>query len=126
MPIVLQNKIDMVNSLKEIEIAYNLLKSESKDSKAMDPIDEAYKKLKTNIEVLEKSSDEFDLINRYLKNTHAATHTHYSLELEEVFKVKRQGEEKRFKPFKKLHNRQLLWHGSRLTNFVGILSQLLG
>ncbi|RXG57291.1 Poly [ADP-ribose] polymerase 1 [Armadillidium vulgare] len=43
----IKNKIDMVNSLKEIEIAYNLLKSESKDSKAMDPIDEAYKKLKT-------------------------------------------------------------------------------
>lgn len=37
--------------------------------------------------------------------------------------VKRQGEEKRFKPFKKLHNRKLLWHGSRSTNFAGILSQ---
>lgn len=41
----------------------------------------------------------------------------------QVFVVKRQGEEKRFKPFKKLHNRKLLWHGSRTTNFAGILSQ---
>ena len=24
---------------------------------------------------------------------------------------------------KDIHNKQLLWHGSRLTNFVGILSQ---
>ena len=29
----------------------------------------------------------------------------------------------RFKVFKKLHNRMLLWHGSRTTNYAGILSQ---
>ena len=28
-----------------------------------------------------------------------------------------------FKPFSKFENRQLLWHGSRLTNYAGILSQ---
>jgi poly [ADP-ribose] polymerase len=42
----------------------------------------------------------------------------------QVFKVTRSGEEKTYKPFKKLHNRKLLWHGSRLTNFAGILSQV--
>ena len=36
--------------------------------------------------------------------------------------MKRQGEEAVYKPFSKLHNRQLLWHGSRITNFAGILS----
>lgn len=35
----------------------------------------------------------------------------------------RDGEHKRYKPFKKLPNRKLLWHGSRLANFAGILSQ---
>ena len=29
----------------------------------------------------------------------------------------------RYKAFKKLHNRMLLWHGSRTSNFAGILSQ---
>lgn len=29
----------------------------------------------------------------------------------------------RFKPFKRLHNHKLLWHGSRLSNFAGIISQ---
>merc|ERR1712223_796099 len=56
-------------------------------------------------------------------NTHAATHTQYSLQIEEIFKVSRKGEAKRFKPFKALPNRKLLWHGSRTTNFAGILSQ---
>ena len=89
----------------------------------MDPIDSHYKKLKTEIEVLEKSTEEFKVIEEYVKNTHASTHTQYSLEIAEVFKVARKGEAKRFKPFRALPNRMLLWHGSRVTNFAGILSQ---
>jgi poly [ADP-ribose] polymerase len=38
--------------------------------------------------------------------------------------VERPGEEERFKPYAALGNQQLLWHGSRLTNFMGILSQV--
>lgn len=40
-----------------------------------------------------------------------------------IFRIEREGESQRYKPFKQLHNRQLLWHGSRTTNFAGILSQ---
>ena len=64
------------------------------------------------------------MLQEYVSNTHGATHTQYSLEVMEVFKVEREGEAKRYKPFSKLHNKQLLWHGSRRTNFVGILSQV--
>ena len=75
-------------------------------------------------QVLEKGCDEFKMLRDYTKNTHGATHNQYDLELMEVFKVRRQGEDKRFKPFSKFHNRMLLWHGSRTTNLVGILSQV--
>ena len=33
---------------------------------------------------MDKSSEEFNLIQTYAKNTHAATHTQYQLEVEEV------------------------------------------
>lgn len=68
--------------------------------------------------------NEFNIIQQYIMNTHAETHNSYSLNIKDVFKVVRSGEEKRFKPFKKLHNRKLLWHGSRITNFAAILSQV--
>jgi len=55
-----------------------------------------------------------------MANTHAATHGQYSLELEQAFEVERPGEAERFVD---KGNRQLLWHGSRLTNWAGILSQ---
>lgn len=41
----------------------------------------------------------------------------------QIFKIAREGESQRYKPFRQLHNRKLLWHGSRTTNFAGILSQ---
>jgi len=75
-------------------------------------------------QVLHSDMSEFTIIQQYLKNTHAETHNSYSLNIKDVFKVIRSGEEKRFKPFKKLHNRKLLWHGSRITNFAAILSQV--
>ena len=58
-----------------------------------------------------------------MANTHAPTHSSYTLELMDVFKIERHGESSRFKDFKKIPNRKLLWHGSRNTNFAGILSQ---
>jgi len=122
--IALQAKIAMLESLLELEIAYNMLDAGGEGGEEVHPVDSHYAKLKADIEVLERTSEEFLLIEKYLKNSHAETHTQYDLEIEDIFKVKRQGEERRYKPFRKLHNRQLLWHGSRLTNFVGIISQV--
>lgn len=117
----IKNKCDMLDALLEMEIAYNLLRD--KTDEKQNPLDNHYKQLKTDIDVLDKTSEEFKMIEKYVQNTHAATHTQYKLEIEEVFVVKRYGEDQRFKPFKKLPNRKLLWHGSRTTNFAGILSQ---
>ncbi|XP_063361002.1 poly [ADP-ribose] polymerase [Cydia amplana] len=114
-------KTEMLDNLLEIEIAYSLLKSDANETTS--PIESHYLKLKAEIVPVDKGSPEFQMIATYTANTHAATHSNYTLEIQEVFKVVRDGEEKRYKPFKKLHNRRLLWHGSRVTNFAGILSQ---
>lgn len=121
---IIKKKIEMLDSLLEMEVAYSLLKTtkEEEDSD-VHPVDLHYKKLNAEIEILDRTSKEFELLQIYIKNTHAATHTQYELEILDVFKVSRVGEDKRYKPFKKLHNRKLLWHGSRLTNFAGIISQ---
>lgn len=118
-PEVIKTKIEMLDSLIELEVAYNLMKSSGSDH----TVDSYYKQLNTEIGILDRDSKEFKIIDDYVRNTHAATHSNYALQIEEIYTVKRSGEEKRYKPFKKLPNRKLLWHGSRLTNFAGILSQ---
>lgn len=117
---IITKKTEMLDNLMEIEVAYSLLKS-GDDGK--DPIDASYEKLKTEIEYMEKDTDEFTRLQDYVKNTHAATHNQYDLEILDAFKVARKGEYQRFRPFEEFPNRKLLWHGSRVTNFAGILSQ---
>jgi poly [ADP-ribose] polymerase len=117
---MIQTKRDILDNLIEVEIAYSMLQQDTGDE--LNPLDAHYGQLKTDLKPLDHNSEDFKLLSQYVQNTHAATHKEYSLEIIDVFAVERQGEKRRFKPFKKLHNRQLLWHGSRLTNYVGIMS----
>jgi len=61
------------------------------------------------------------MVKAYAANTHAATHSSYTARVKHVFRAARKGEATDFAAA--VGNRQLLWHGSRLTNWVGILSQ---
>ncbi|ELR24303.1 Poly(ADPribose) polymerase catalytic domain containing protein, partial [Acanthamoeba castellanii str. Neff] len=79
--------------------------------------------LNTTLEPVDRNSRDWSIVAQYVKNTHAPTHTSYKLRLKELYAVERPGEEERFKPYAALGNQQLLWHGSRLTNWMGILSQ---
>jgi hypothetical protein len=56
-----------------------------------------------------------------LENIHAETNRAYRLELQQVYRLNSETEDKRYR--NDIHNKMLLWHGSRLSNFVGILSQ---
>lgn len=73
-----------------------------------------------------KSSKEWDSLKDYVKNTHGQTHN-MTVEVKQAFRVERQEETD---AWIKAGNdgladgeRLLLWHGSRTTNFAGILKQ---
>ncbi|GJN38426.1 hypothetical protein PR202_gb27463 [Eleusine coracana subsp. coracana] len=117
----LMMKAKMLEALQDIEIASKLVGFDSDNDESLD---DKYKKLHCNITPFAHDSEDYKLIERYLLNTHAPTHKDWSLELEEVFALDRDGELNKYSRYKNnLHNKMLLWHGSRLTNFVGILSQ---
>jgi len=113
----LKKKMQMLEALSDIEVAATMLKSTGGGSQ----IDANYEKLNCHIEPLEKSSEEFKRIEEYVKNTYARG---TPPKIANVYAVERRGETDRFaEKGGKIGNRKLLWHGSRLTNFVGILSQ---
>eukprot|EP00698_Gefionella_okellyi_P015443 TRINITY_DN4356_c0_g4_i1.p1 TRINITY_DN4356_c0_g4~~TRINITY_DN4356_c0_g4_i1.p1 ORF type:complete len:688 (+),score=193.99 TRINITY_DN4356_c0_g4_i1:102-2165(+) len=118
---VVKAKMGMLEALADMEIAATVLKSDQ--SSAVNPIDQSYDKLKCDMTPLDKAGDEFGMIVDYVANTHGSTHGNFKLEVEDVFKIARDGEDSRYQAWAKNKNRQLLWHGSRLTNWVGILSQ---
>ncbi|RWR99425.1 poly [ADP-ribose] polymerase 1-like protein, partial [Dinothrombium tinctorium] len=118
---LLQEKLEMLDSLLEMELAFELVSDIKEEGE--DVLKQHYDRLDANIEVLDKNSEEFVIIEKYVKNTHGKTHSQYSLNIINIFIVKRSNEEERYKKYKNLHNRTLLWHGSRVTNYAGILSQ---
>uniref|UniRef100_A0A1I8AKG4 Poly [ADP-ribose] polymerase n=1 Tax=Steinernema glaseri TaxID=37863 RepID=A0A1I8AKG4_9BILA len=116
---IIKEKAELLEDLLEIELAYTIIKKEENDE--LDPIDQSYAKLNTKMDVLDKNTPEFRQVLKYVNNTHGSTHNSYTLDIKDVYKVEREGERERYDS--SLHNKKLLWHGSRLTNYVGILSQ---
>lgn len=116
-----EDKNQMLAGLSEIEIAYSMVTTIDKMSDQL-PVDQHYMQLNCAISVLNTSGSEYNLICEYVEKTHAITHSNYKLKLRDIFKVQRQDDVERFRENKD-KERALLWHGSRTTNFAGILSQ---
>ncbi|KAF8014925.1 hypothetical protein BT93_H0658 [Corymbia citriodora subsp. variegata] len=120
-PQKLKSKLEMVEALGEIEVASKLLKDDIGTKE--DPLYARYQRLGCELTPLEVGSQEYALIATYMHNTHAKTHSSYTVDIAQIFQVSREGETERFNKFSNISNRMLLWHGSRLTNWTGILSQ---
>ncbi|THU50464.1 hypothetical protein C4D60_Mb06t20490 [Musa balbisiana] len=126
-PSKLKRKLEMVESLAEIEIATKLLKDDSETQVVLmlkdDPLYCRYEQLHCELSPIEADTNEFAMVKKYLLNTHAKTHSGYRVDIVQIFKISRKGELECYGKFSSTKNRMLLWHGSRLTNWTGILSQ---
>lgn len=80
--------------------------------------EEEYAALKCEITELAKKSKEYKKIAKYIHESQIDTD---SIEVVNVYKISRQGEDERYTD--KIGNDRLLLHGSRLQNWVGILSR---
>lgn len=116
---ILKEKIAMLETLREMEIAVGLLKTDD-SAASVHPIDQHYAKLNNRLTALDAASAEFKMINTYMQNTHGDTHKAYSLELLDAFEVDREPESEAIKQFKDEKKRMLLWHGSSMFNMMHI------
>ena len=118
----LKRKMDMLETLSDIEVASGLLKEVKRTGKH--PLDSTYASLKCAMEEVPHATPEYTRLVDFVANTHGKTHTAYVLSVQNIFRVSREGESARYEhAFGGLHNKMMLWHGSRTTNFMGILSQ---
>lgn len=114
----LQEKMSLLEALGDIQAALSVLDQPIDIN--VHPADQHYLSLKCDISPVEKESADFKVIENYLLKNHGKTHRQYSLELLELFECRKESEYERFKD---VGNNILLWHGSRLSNWAGILSQ---
>ena len=123
---LLKREIELLESLSDMKEASNIMKLDKSNVDDVHPLDRQFKGL--NLEEmtpLDPTSAEFTNLAAYLNESRGHTHG-YSYTIESIFRIERQGEVQRLNnsPYAKMtSNRRLLWHGSRVTNFGGILSQ---
>uniref|UniRef100_Q8X0P2 Poly [ADP-ribose] polymerase n=1 Tax=Neurospora crassa TaxID=5141 RepID=Q8X0P2_NEUCS len=125
----LKQEIELLENLSDLKEASNIMKVD-KTKFDVHPLDRQYQGLKMQeMTPLDRASTEFAQLADYLVETRGNTHG-LNYQVEEIFRIERQGEFDRFDQsdyadgkMKLKKNRKLLWHGSRSTNFGGILSQ---
>lgn len=113
-------KAEMLEGLLNMDEIHGFIKGQNGEQ--TNPFDAYYQKLGSEIVPLERKSAKFKQLAKIVSSTHGQTHNEYTLEVIDIFKIKRKGEDRRFRAYKDLDNHQLLWHGSRVTNYVSILS----
>jgi poly [ADP-ribose] polymerase len=117
-----QQHMKTMEALLEMETATKLIQLEQPSNACI--LESCFAKLHIDMSHLPADSPTFRTLDSYLQRTLASTHkAKYDLDIIDAFTVSRHSESERFEPWLDLHNHQLLWHGSRVSNFVGILSQ---
>lgn len=123
---MVKKEIELLDNLTDMKDATALMKANLSSRPTTHPLDTQYQGLgMEEMSPLDPSSKEFLLLQEYLVETRGHTHN-ANYRVDAIFRIERQGEFDRFDksvfsgPPK---DRRLLWHGSRATNFGGILSQ---
>lgn len=124
---MIKREIDLLETLADLKDATNIMQGQIDEMNRLHPLDRQFQGLKLReMTPLDPRENEFKMLERYLMNTRGSTHHNVNYQVEDIFRIERQGEKDRFSqsvfagPPK---DRRLLWHGSRATNFGGILSQ---
>jgi len=122
----LKQEIEVLESLSDMKEAAAMLKSQLKDDSGVHQLDKQFRGLNMKeMTALDHKSSEFTELEAYLNDSKGATH-HVNYAVQEIFRIERNGEFDRFEksPYSTMaSDRRLLWHGSRVTNFGGILGQ---
>ncbi|KAF5557973.1 hypothetical protein FPHYL_7568 [Fusarium phyllophilum] len=123
---LLKREIELLESLSKMKVAAEMMKSDPKTRDTVHPLDRQFQGLGLEeMTPLDHKGSEFSHIKNYLNESRGSTHN-MSYTVKDIFRIERQGEFKRFddSEYSKISSdRRLLWHGSRATNYGGILSQ---
>ena len=69
---------------------------------------------------MDETFPEYETLLNSIETTHGKTHS-FKVTPIDIYKVQREGEKEKYN--EEVGNKMLLWHGSRFSNFGGILSQ---
>jgi poly [ADP-ribose] polymerase len=121
----IKKEVELLEALTDMDVANEIMK-DAREAEEINQLDRQFQSLGLEeMTRLDHKSSEFTELSNYLSNSRGATH-HLRYHVIDIFRIERQGENDRFNSSSFANvksDRRLLWHGSRSTNFGGILSQ---
>ncbi|XP_037635658.1 protein mono-ADP-ribosyltransferase PARP3 isoform X2 [Sebastes umbrosus] len=120
---IVEKKKEMLMVLADIEMAQTLKSETEKAQEEMietvpHPLDQDYNSLKCSLKLLDKDTENFKIIEKYLKATGGG---YRNPKIVNVWDVDRETEGERFRENDSLENRRLLWHGTNIAVVAAIL-----
>ena len=133
-----KEKIDMINILSDMKITLKIIENvdenknkeeEEYENQEEKNLNDYYNQLNCDIRPINSNENIYKILDKYLtaeidEEDKDFSGSYYgkrnNLSLIKAYELDRHGEKEKFKDF---GNKKLLWHGTRMTNFVGILSQ---
>eukprot|EP00960_Hanusia_phi_P037720 753086-Hanusia_phi.AAC.4 len=121
----LKDKGKMLEELEDISSVISLrkrVKLSPSSQENLRKLDAFYEILETNIHELDKGCEDFSSVQKLFHLTSAQSES-VKLNLERVFKIKRAGDDFRYKPFERLNNQKMLWRGGTASSITRSLAQ---
>jgi len=112
--------LNLLNELSQIVYGSKTVTHHSKKNNN-DALMKTYSDLGTTFYPLEKTDEMYQILVDYLNNSKAPTH-HFKFTIDEIFELERPKEKDAYDAYSKnIDNKTLLFHGTRVSNLIGIL-----
>ena len=113
----LKARLDMLATLRNVEVASKIILGALYRQEAMNPYDYCYLSLQMEMRPLQTQSPEFKLMQLYAENGGC------SQKIVNIFRISRTEEAQRIQKHAAVKERLLLWHGTSISNLLGIFTQ---
>ena len=124
-PELIKREVDLLETLTDMQLSNEIMKETAFSEQGIHSLDRQYAGLgMEEMAPLEPEATEFKMLSDYLIKSAGSTHG-IRYRVQDIFRITRKGESSHSVSVSNpaASDRRLLWHGSRSTNYGGILSQ---
>lgn len=115
-PDQVHQNFQLLDSLENIEAASKICLGALHRQRTINPLDYVMRAVQVNLEPLDEASSEYALLRLYIERGGGDLK-----QLKSISRLTRKGEPERIQKYQQEQHRKLLWHGSGITNFLGIM-----
>jgi len=118
--VIIGKNMNLLNELSQMVYGSKSVSKIGKNN-VMSNLIKIYDEINTKFYPLGKTDEMYTILADYLNNSKAPTH-HFKFSIEDIFEIDRPKERKAYEEYSKdIKNKTLLFHGTRVSNLIGIL-----